>query len=86
MLPIESSAMISQLPCPTDLVLLPNHVLSHFEGAEVLVHVLDVRIIGGILVTVQQPCNGFVVIVDDTAVLLFVLSCSEVRRRKGGRG
>lgn len=50
-------------------VFLAHHVLRHFEGAQVLVHVLQLRVVRGILIPVQQLGDGRVVIVDHTAVL-----------------
>lgn len=54
-----------------------DHILSHFEGAEILVHALDLRVICGILVTIQQPIDGFIIVVNHAAVVLFVLSLKE---------
>lgn len=56
-----------------------DHILSHFEGAEILVHALDLRVICGVLVTVQQPIDGFIIIVDHAAVVLFVLSFKKIQ-------
>lgn len=50
-------------------VLLPHHILSHLEGAEVLVHVLDLGVLGGVLTAVQQLGDGVVIVVDHTAFL-----------------
>lgn len=52
------------------LILLSDHVLGHLKGAEVLVHVLDVRVVCGVLASVQQPLDGSAVVVDDVALVL----------------
>lgn len=57
------------------LLLILHHILSHFEGAQVFVHALQLRVVGGVLVPVQQSLYGFVIVVNDAAVLLFVLTC-----------
>lgn len=56
------------------LLLVFDHILSHFEGAQVLVHALQLRIVGRVLVPVEQTVDGLVVVVNDAAVLLFVLT------------
>lgn len=57
------------------LVIFSDGVLSHFEGAQILVHVLHVRVIRGILAAVQQTLNGSVVIVNYTAVFILIVPC-----------
>ena len=47
-----------------------------FRGTGQLWDVLHVGVVGGVLVAVQQPGDGVVVVVDDAAVLLFVLPCA----------
>ena len=50
-------------------VLLSHHVLGHLEGAQVLVHVLDLRVLVGALTAVQELGDGRVVVVDHAALL-----------------
>lgn len=50
-------------------ILFPHHILRHLEGTEILIHVLQLSVIRGVLVPVQQLGDGRVVIVDHTAVL-----------------
>lgn len=52
------------------LIFFSHHVLGHFEGAEVLVHVLDIRVVCVVLASVQQPLDGGAVIVNDVALIL----------------
>lgn len=60
---------------PTHLLLLVfDHILSHLEGAQVLVHALKLCVVCGVLVPVQQTVDGLVVVVNDAAVLLLVLT------------
>ncbi len=56
------------------LLLIFDHILSHLEGAQVLVHTLQLRVVGGVLVPVQQTVDGLVVVVNDAAVLLLVFT------------
>lgn len=58
---------------PYLIFLIFHHILGHFEGAEVFVHALQLSVIGGILVPVQQTVNCTVIIVDNTAVILLVV-------------
>lgn len=62
--------MITSPSPPSHLILLSDHVLGHFKGAEVLVHVLDVRVVRGVLASVQQPLDGGAVVVDHAALVL----------------
>ena len=50
-------------------ILLAHHVLRHLEGAQIFIHVLELRVVRGILVPVQQLGDGRIVIVDHTAIL-----------------
>lgn len=54
-------------------LLLFHHILSHLEGAQVLVHVLDLRVFGGVLAAVQQLGDGIVVVVDHVALLAILV-------------
>lgn len=56
------------------LFLVFDHILSHFEGAQVLVHALQLRVVRGVLVPVQQAVDGLVIVVNDAAVLLLVVA------------
>lgn len=59
---------------PHLLVLVFDHILRHLEGAQVFVHALQLRVVSGVLVSVQQPVDGLVIVVDDTAVIFLVLA------------
>lgn len=64
-------------------LLLFHHVLSHLEGAQVLVHVLDLCVFGGVLAAVQQLGDGVVIVVDHVALLaIFVVTCRCQKEQK----
>lgn len=57
-------------------ILFFHHILSHLEGAQVLVHVLNLCVFSGVLAAVQQLRDSIVVIVNHIALLtIFVVTC-----------
>lgn len=64
------------------LFLVFDHVLSHLEGAQVLVHALQLRVIRGVLIPVQETVDGLVVVVNDAAVLLLVVTFKKKQQKK----
>lgn len=77
------SEMVLEVGCgpqASHLVFFTNDILCHLEGAEVFVHVLHICVLGRILVTVQQSSDGFIVIVDNTAILLLILPWQRQKR------
>lgn len=55
--------------------LLFHHILSHLEGTQVLIHVLNLCVFSGILAAVKKFGDGIVIIVDHVALLaIFVVT------------
>lgn len=68
---------------PYHAIFLEDHILCHLEGAQVLVHVLQLGVIRGVLVPIQQLGYGCVVIMDHTAVFyIFVIACGVGRTHR----
>lgn len=75
---IRTQTLVAQLLSSHLTLLLLHHILGHLEGAQVLIHVLDLRVLGGVLATVQQLGDGVVVVVDDVALLaVLVVTCGQ---------
>lgn len=69
----------------TRLVLLVfDHILCHLEGAQILVHALQLCVVCGVLVPVQKAVDGLVVVVNDAAVLLLVVTWEMYTSGKNG--